>query len=251
MKNEVNQSQTNGCVNSTNVKEFFDMEWDLYKRVVKLNYMAHEEIHEHLSKFFRSVPPPMFSVLELGCGDATLLCSALQGTDVGTYCGVDISHYALEIAEENMRLQHYGSRIIEGDLLEEVGEFEAEFDVIVAGYSLHHLTKEEKGLFFKRCQTALKPQGSLIVFDEVCKPGERRNGFINRFSRICMQEWDQLSNEELLRICDHVENSDYPETFEFYKQLAEGHGFRGSQVLFQDKHNLYGVFSFQSDLISY
>ncbi len=61
-----------------------------------------------------------------------------------------------------------------------------------------------------------------------------------------MQEWNKLTSEELSRIYDHVENSDYPETFEFYKQLAEECGFRESQILFQDKYNLYGVFRFST-----
>ena len=241
-----NQSQTNGCANSTNVKEFFDQEWDLYKKVVKLNYMAHKEILEILRKLFRSVPPPMFSVLELGCGDASLLSSALQGTGIAAYCGVDISHYALEIAKKNMQLHQCDQRFIEGDLLEEVGSFGVEFDVIVAGFSLHHLMKEEKGQFFEKCRAALKARGTLIIFDEVCDPGENRNGFFNRFSSICMQEWNKLTNEEMLRIFDHVKNNDYPETFEFYKQLAEEYEFRGSQMLFHDKHNLYGIFSFST-----
>ena len=236
----------NGCTNSTNVKRFFDQEWELYKRVVNLNYMAHKDILGILHKLLCSVPPPMFSVLELGCGDASLLSSALQGTEIETYCGVDISHYALANAEENMRMHHCNKRIIEGDLLEEVEKFGAEFDVIVAGYSFHHLRKEEKGQFFKKCRAALKSRGILIIFDLVCNPGENRNGFIKRFSRICMQEWNKLTNEELLRICDHVENNDYPETFEFYKQLAEESGFRASQILFHDKHNLYGIFSFST-----
>ncbi len=239
-----NQSQTNSCANSTDVKKFFDQEWDLYKRVVNLNHMAHKEILEHLSRFFSSVPLPMFSVLELGCGDASLLSNALQGTKVESYCGVDISPFALEIAEVNMRRHRCKKRIIEGDLLEEAGSFEKEFDVIVAGYSFHHLTKEEKGQFFKKCKAALKLRGILVIFDEVCNPEESKSSFMKRFFRICMHEWNGLANEELLRICDHVGNYDYPETFEVYKQLAVGHGFNGSQILFQDKHNLFGMFSF-------
>ncbi len=246
MKKVVNQSQMNGCANSTNVKKFFDQEWELYKKVIKLNYMAHREILEILYKFFCSSPPPMFSVLELGCGDASLLSRALQETEIETYCGVDISPHALALADDNERLLNGNKRFIEGDLLEEVGKFRAEFDVIVAGYSFHHLTKEEKAQFFKKCRASLKLQGTLIIYDEVCNPGESRNGFIKRFSRICMQEWNKLTSEELSRIYDHVENSDYPETFEFYKQLAEECGFRESQILFQDKYNLYGVFSFST-----
>ncbi len=78
-----NQNRTNGCASSTNVKKFFDQEWDLYKRVITLNYMAHKEILEHLSEFFRSVPPPMFSVLELGCGDASLLSKITENKNTG------------------------------------------------------------------------------------------------------------------------------------------------------------------------
>jgi 16S RNA G1207 methylase RsmC len=243
-ENEINQNQVDGCTNSTDVKKFFDQEWDLYKRVINLNYMFHKEVLGVLRKFFCSVPSPTFSVLELGCGDAFLLSNALQETGIETYCGVDISPHALELADENVRLLRGNKRFIEGDLLEEVGKFEAEFDVIVAGYSFHHLTKDEKGQFFKKCRVALKSRGTLIIYDEVCNPGEDRHGFINRFSRICMREWNKLTHEEMLRICDHVESSDYPETFEFYRQLAEECGFRGSQMLFHDKHDLYGVFHF-------
>ena len=234
----------NGCSNSTDVGTFFDKEWELYNKVITLNYMAHREVLEILRKFFHSVPSHAFSVLELGCGDASLLSSALQGTKIETYCGVDLSHYALTIAEDNMRLYDFNKCFIEGDLLEEVGSFRAEFDIIVAGYSFHHLIKDEKVQFFKKCRAALKSQGVLILYDEVCNPGENRHGFIKRFSRICTQEWSRLIHEEISLICDHVEKNDYPETFEFYKQLAQDNGFRDPQMLFHDKHNLYGVFRF-------
>lgn len=240
----INQSKQNGCANSADVKKFFDKEWELYRRVIKLNYMCHKEVLEILRNFFRSVSLPAFSVLELGCGDASLLSSALQGTHIEMYCGVDISPHVLELAYENFRLLHCNNRFVEGDLLEKIGTFEVEFDVIVAGYSFHHLMKKEKGQFFKECCAALKSGGALIIFDVVCVPGEDRNGYIKRFSRICKQEWNQLTNEELLRICNHVENSDYPETFENYRQLAEENGFRKTVELFHDEHNLYGVFSF-------
>ncbi len=49
----INQSKQKGCANSPDVKKFFDQEWELYKRVVNLNYMAHKEILEILYKFFR------------------------------------------------------------------------------------------------------------------------------------------------------------------------------------------------------
>ncbi len=240
----INQSKQNGCANSPDVKKFFDQEWELYKRVVNLNYMAHKEILEILRKFFRSDPPPIISVLELGCGDASLLSSALQGTEFETYYGVDISPHALELADENTRLLSGNKYFIEGDLLEEVGKFRAVFDVIVAGYSFHHLMIKEKGQFFKNCCSALKSRGTLIIFDVVCTPEENRHGYIKRFSRICMEKWDQLTGEELLRICEHVKCSDYPETFETYQQLAEENGFKRTEKLFHDKHYLYGVFRF-------
>lgn len=236
----------NGCTNSPDVSKFFDQEWDLYKKVIELNYMAHREILVVLRKFFSLVSLRKFSVLELGCVDASLLTNVLLGTKIETYYGVDISQSALINAEENMRSQHYKKCFIKGDLLEEVGKFNEKFDVIVAGYSFHHLNRTEKGQFFRKCRATLKSGGKLIVYDEVCQPGENRNGFINRFSRISIKEWNMLSNEELLRIYDHVEKNDYPETFEFYMQLAKENGFEGSEILFHDKYNLYGVFSFST-----
>ena len=52
---------------SEKVKEFFD-QWNIYQKVIKFNYMVHNDIFEVLHQFFDANFHQPFSLLDLGCG---------------------------------------------------------------------------------------------------------------------------------------------------------------------------------------
>jgi hypothetical protein len=53
--------------------------------------MEHREIYGVLHKLLTDYLPTPFSLLELGCGDASLTVQALLNTTVASYTGIDLS----------------------------------------------------------------------------------------------------------------------------------------------------------------
>ena len=243
MSEVTNQRRSNKKEKAGEVKKFFD-QWNLYQKIIKFNYMAHKEILKTLRQSLSSNLPESFSVLDLGCGDAYFTARALKGTDVGSYVGVDISRVALNYARENMQPVPCEKYFIEGDLMEEVCNFKTQFDVIIAGYSIHHLTIEQKYNFIGRCRIALKPAGKVLLYDLVRKDDETRDAFVKRIWKTCKHDWIEMTPTELTMLHDHIYNSDYPESFEILLFLAKKNGFKQLQSLFRDNQCLYEFCSF-------
>ena len=84
------------------VSEFFTM-WAIYNKVLTNNYFHHNEIYQAVSTLlaerFEQQP---FTLLDLGCGDASFLTQALQGKAIKLYRGFDLSDPALIIDAKNI-----------------------------------------------------------------------------------------------------------------------------------------------------
>jgi tRNA (cmo5U34)-methyltransferase len=107
---------------SDKVKEFFE-QWNLYQKVIKFNYMAHNEIFEVLHQFFNANFHQPFSLLDLGCGNAFHTAQLLKDTQIDRYYGVDLSEVALSEAEKNLDAISCEKVFIEAHLKEVVREF--------------------------------------------------------------------------------------------------------------------------------
>ncbi|MBW4636573.1 MAG: class I SAM-dependent methyltransferase [Iphinoe sp. HA4291-MV1] len=76
--------------------EFFNTQWKLYQKILSNNYMKHREIYGVLHKFLVSYFQKPFSLLDLGCGDASFAVQALLNTTITFYTGIDLSKSDLE-----------------------------------------------------------------------------------------------------------------------------------------------------------
>ena len=81
---------------------FFN-EWSIYQKVLKNNYMFHEEVYGAVQKLLAErLQGWTFSLLDLGCGDASYIARALVGTTIRQYTGFDLSDTAIAIAKRNL-----------------------------------------------------------------------------------------------------------------------------------------------------
>jgi SAM-dependent methyltransferase len=77
---------------------FFN-EWSIYRKVLKNNYMFYEEIYGAVQKLLAErLQGRSFSLLDLGCGDASYIARALAETTIRQYTGFDLSDTAIAIA---------------------------------------------------------------------------------------------------------------------------------------------------------
>ena len=101
------------------IKRFFDS-WNLYKKIIQFNYMAHKELILSLQKFIENNYSFEYSVLDLGCGDSYIPSNILKGTKVTHYHGIDLSEIALDSAKKNMQFLPCEKQFIKGDILKEI-----------------------------------------------------------------------------------------------------------------------------------
>lgn len=224
--------------NQDQIRAFFN-HWHIYRTIIRENYMQHREIAAALRQVLQSrYAERSFAVLDLGCGDAHLSTEVLQGLPLAYYCGVDLSDMALRYAQENLHAISCEKNFLQDDLAHAISHAPRQFEVILAGFSLHHLSYEAKAAFFRACANALKPDGIFLLYDVVNRENETRQAYLERQWQTYSQ-WAQLTPEQLSMVKEHVFEKDYPESFDTLTRLARSNGFREVQALYGDARDLY------------
>lgn len=100
-------------------------------------------------------------VLDIGFGTGTLT-KRLYDRGLEIY-GQDFSGEMIKIAQEKMP----NAKFFAGDFTKDLVDFlkDNKYDAVIATYSLHHLTDEEKISFIKSLLTLLNPGGKILIGD--------------------------------------------------------------------------------------
>jgi len=216
----------------------FTNNWKTYQKALTNNYMEHQEIYGVLHKLLTDHFDRPFSLLELGCGDASLTVQALLNTNIADYTGIDLSATALEIAQRNMTQIKCGQTFIQDDIskvLEELAQSQKQsFDVIMTSFVLHHLNLAQKDKVIEQISHLLKPQGVLVLIDIVRQEEEDRENYVKRYLENMRQNWSALTSQEISSIENHISTYDFPETQTTWYQLAEKHNFMRVECLYKD-----------------
>ncbi|MDD5085818.1 MAG: class I SAM-dependent methyltransferase [Candidatus Omnitrophica bacterium] len=220
------------------VKAFFDR-WKIYQKAMKNNYMFHREVYAILRKFLQKNFRQGFSLLDLGCGDASFISKALRHTGISQYRGVDLTDVALGIARENMKKVKCDKKFIKGDFAKFIRKNKETYDVIWLGLALHHLSLRQKALFLTKCGKIINKNGCLMIFDPFMRESDDRREYLRRSLKVYTKHWRVLTPEEMARLFGHIKTSDYPEKFSMYRSLAPRTGFRKVRYLFKDPFGIH------------
>jgi SAM-dependent methyltransferase len=180
-------------------EELWDFYWEV--RLQALEDLGKREAILATSRLVRSLteePGKSVRLLELGCGEGQVIGALVEAhASVGTSCGVDYSHHAIE----KCRRAYPSISFVEGDftdwgLLQGLGQFE----VILFVNSLHEvfsstfspeLGEVDVSQAKKRVDQALAgaaeivtPGGYLVLFDGLEYPGD-----IMQWVRIRFRQW--------------------------------------------------------------
>ncbi|KAB8319024.1 class I SAM-dependent methyltransferase [Tolypothrix campylonemoides VB511288] len=219
-------------------KEFFNQQWKTYQKVLNNNYMGHREIYSHLHELLVNYFQKPFTMLELGCGDASLTSQALLNTHIASYKGIDLSIPALEIAKQNITIVQCNATFTQGDFCELVAELaqsqQNTFDAIFMSFALHHLHLEQKDDFIGQLKPLLTPDGVFILIDIVRQEEEDRETYIKRYLEGVQKHWSLLTPEEYLMVENHITSSDFPETRSTFQEISQKHGFTRIDCLYHD-----------------
>lgn len=225
-------------------KSFFD-NWSTYDKLIYYNYMLHNEIHAVLGDFLRDTVPDEFCMLDLGCGNCSQIAKTLKGTGIKHYIGVDLSYPPLEKAATYFEDLGCNTELIEDDYMHYFSNCEKEhFEVVLSGYSVHHLYYNDKQSFFDNCYRTLKNGGYFVHYDVVRLHEETREQYIQRYySKI--DEWANLDKEEIATVKEHIKQYDFPSSYEELVFMAVNSGFTVKPGrLYSDKHRIHTLSCF-------
>lgn len=204
-------------------------QWHVYRSIVDADWMAHRGIFDAIRAWVLLRHPGPFTLLDLGCGDAGFIRSTFDDTGLWSYTGVDASPTALAQAEQELTDARFRVRLLEADMLDFLepaeGTAAATFDVLLASFAVHHLSRQEKQRFFHAAHAAIAPGGSLLFADIFRQVDEPREGYLDRYLTMMRQAWVGLTPEALAGTIEHVSQRDFPETVEDVAGMARAAGF--------------------------
>jgi len=203
-------------------------QWQVYKSIIDRDFMRHREIYDGIHGFVEAHHPRPFSLLDLGCGDASSIARTFAGTALAHYTGVDASAAALQAARRQLAAAPFDVKLVETDLLDYLAtaavSARPRTDLILAGFVVHHLSFDEKRRFFTRCREALAPGGSLVLYDLFRRATETRDQFITAYTDLIATRWG-LVGQTLENTCRHVREHDFPEPLATIFKLAHDAGY--------------------------
>jgi cyclopropane fatty-acyl-phospholipid synthase-like methyltransferase len=186
--------------------------WDTYAKVVAANYMFHRELGQGVRDALRRrFEGRAFSLLDLGCGDAAAMAPLLEGLQLKSYRGVDLSSPALALAKQNLAHLHCPVTLVEADFMSALKDSDPH-DAIYSSFAQHHLSREGKAEFFQLAAKRLNPGGLLILVDVTREEGESHDDYMRNYTGWLRKTMTSLATEELDQICDHLTKNDFPET---------------------------------------
>ncbi len=218
---------------ATETDEFFNA-WAIYRKVMVNNYMYHQEIYQAVSALLTEQwQTKPFTLLDLGCGDAYFLAQSLKRTAIQHYKGFDLSAPALLLASENMAPLNCKTDLVNIDFMEGLAQLTERFDIIFTSFALHHLTLAEKAKFFHLAHNVLAEKGMLVIIDTLREPNETLPDYLDHYCHWIQKDWQQLEEQELTAIYQHIRNNDIPETVDVLSGLAVEAGFSTAFSLYQ------------------
>ena len=224
----------------------FEKGWQTYSKVVALNYMFHREVYAELRQFLLAVAPRSFSFLDLACGDARATVSALKGTSIASYRGIDLSGSALAIAATAVAELDCRVTLEHRDFVEGLANIDEAFDVVWIGQSLHHLDRANKLAAMRDARRLCGECGSLLVWEPTRLDHETQAAWLKRFQSTCRPLWTLLESDEWDAMVEHIETSDHAETRAVWRGLGEEAGFSRVRDIFSPPLQLSRVYCYQA-----
>lgn len=208
------------------MRGFFDG-WALYDHVLDRDYMHHDAIYACVRDWAAARPwGGRARVLDLGCGSARHAARALQGMPVAEYVACDLSEVALGHAASNLAGAGIPARTRACDLARAVGDEPGPWDLVLCGYSLHHLGSPAKEAFLRGAAGALAAGGALVLVDTVLDEGVGREAGLGAYCDWVASAWTTLDAASVAAIRGHVMGNDFPETASATRAMASRAGLR-------------------------
>jgi len=216
---------------NTPVGEFFTT-WETYRKVLENNYMHHQAIYREVRTLLQQkLQQRLFTLVDLGCGDACFLANALIDMNIFHYTGFDLSEPALRLAAENITPLGCEAHLQQSDFMQGLAQMTEAVDVIFAGYALHHLSYEDKARFFSLAKQKLTENGFVLMVDVMREPDETLPIYLDSYCQWMTETWTSLNSNEIRGFHHHVRHYDITETVIVLDDLAQKSGFVQTRII--------------------
>lgn len=241
MSIHIHHIEPGGTVDDEQALEQFQKQWATYQKVVDHDSLAHKEVAAILHDSLMAVPDP-FDFLDIACGDAGQMRTALAGTKIRHYRGLDLSEPALELAAKNLDGAPFDVELDCGDFVATLTGQQDRSDVSWCSLSIHHLNTDGK----RNLLRALHESTSkfLMIYEPTMLEGEDRAAYLERFERINKPAWTFFTPEEWHQLYHHVATCDLPEAATAWQTLGREAGFAEARQIYLDPTGFYGLYRY-------
>lgn len=223
----------------------FQEEWCIYRKLVDYDYLFHTDASHCLHKMLSEERTKPFRFLDIACGDASTTITALRGTSVAKYVGIDLSLKALEIAKENLRALKCPTELRHEEFGLALHNWNEPVDVVWIGLSLHHFRAPAKRSLMRRVRRILGRDGLFVIYENTSPDGEEREEWMQRWD-LQQPLWKAFSSDEWHAVTSHVHENDFPETATRWHELGRETGFNDVHEVFIAPSNLFRMYCFRT-----
>src|SRR5215468_3669702 len=235
----IHQFKPGGAVVDAGALAQFQQQWATYRKLITSNDLSHREVgailHDTLNQAFAS----QFTFLDIACGDASMMKTALRGTKVRHYHGIDLSQPALELAAANLAGVPFEVDLDHRDFVDAMLRRPEHADAAWCSLSIHHLATNDKLRLMQAIRRATGSRGIFLLYEPTRRDGEDRPAWLDRFLRTNKPRWSVLTADEWEQIWHHVTTCDFPETGPVWCELGREAGFGTAREVFVDATDFF------------
>jgi ubiquinone/menaquinone biosynthesis C-methylase UbiE len=151
-----------------NKSDFFYIAAGNYDDIAELSLPNYREGHALISQILREGYPAASRALDLGTGSGETVLSIIRSSPQARITCVDAFPEMLELARRQLAGFLDRLDLVLSDLLAYCETTEARFDVVTAGFCIHHLESTDKQRLFVAIARILSPGGVFLMFDHMC-----------------------------------------------------------------------------------
>ncbi len=240
----IHHRQLGGVVSDEPALVLFQRQWEIYRKFVDCEYGSHTEAYGILHRVLGADRDGPFRLLDLACSDARSMVTALEGTRVSRYHGIDLAQPALDVARDALETLSCDVRLERGDFIEAMRVRPEPADVVWMGLALHHLTTPEKRTLMSEICRILDPAGFLVVCEPASPDDETRDGYLDRYEDIAKRLWTAFTPAEREGLMTHVRTCDIPETVSPWIALGHDAGFSRVEEMFTNQTGLFRMYRY-------
>jgi Methyltransferase domain len=238
----IHQFSSGGAVADAAALEQFQQQWATYQKLVDSDCVSHRAVGDLLGAALKESFQRPFQILDIACGDASLMRRVLPGTTVSHYHGIDLAEPALELAARNLAGMPFAVDLDHRDFVEAMSDRPAPADVSWCSLSIHHLPTESKLTLLQAIRRSTT--SFVMIYEPTRLDHEDRTSYLDRFTAVNRPLWTMLTPVEWGQIEHHVRSCDLPETSAVWLSLGRDAGFTTARQLFVDPTDFYRVYRY-------